>query len=66
MLYLFRAIRIIRKFEFHLHEYNDKLRYNYFVHVAISQGYHEFAMNFLEKVPSSAKRGREDYNNHFL
>ena len=33
---------------------------------AISQGNHELVLNFLEKVPSSKKKGKEDYNNYFL
>ena len=66
MVYVFRAIRVIRNFEFHLHEYNNKLHYNHFVHVVISQGYHKVVMNFLEKVPSLEKRGNRGLQSLFL
>ena len=35
------------------------------VSIAISQGHQELVLNFLEKVPSPAKKGKEDYNNYF-
>ena len=62
--------RIIRNFdpvELLKKEYNDKLRYNYFVSVAISQGHHESVTNFLEKVPSVEKQGNRGFHkNYFL
>ena len=39
-------------------EYNDTIYYNYIVPLAISQGQDEVVLNFLEKVPSSQKKGK--------
>ena len=47
-------------------KFDDTLHYNDWVSHAISQGHHELVLNFLEKVPSSKRRGKEEYNNYFL
>ena len=52
--------------EFIKKEYNYKLRYNYWVSVAISRGHYELVLIFLEKVPSIERKGTKDYNNDSL
>ena len=46
-------------------KFDDTLHFNDLVSHAISEGHHELVLNFLEKVPSPAKKGKEDYNNYF-
>ena len=51
------VIRNIEVIETLKKEYNDKLYYNSMIHVGISQGQYEVVWKFLEKEPSSKKRG---------
>ena len=51
----------IIKLELLKKEYNDAITttyYNYILHLAISQGQNEVVLKFLEKVPSSQKKGK--------
>ena len=52
------VIRNIEVIETLKKEYNDKLYYNSMIHVGISQGQYEVVWKFLEKVPSSKKKGK--------
>ena len=47
--------------EFLKKEYNDKLRFNYWVSLAISRGHFELVLIFLEKVPNIERKGIKDY-----
>ena len=46
-------------------KFDEKLHYNLSVSIAIVQGHHECVLNFLEKVPSSEKKGIKDQSKLF-
>ena len=38
-------------------EYEDKLSYNYWIYASLAQGEHDLVAEFLQKVPSTDKKG---------
>ena len=55
---MFSVIRSFDPIEILKKEYSDTIYYNYIVPLAIFQGQDEVVLNFLEKVPSSQKKGK--------
>ena len=55
---MFSVIRSFDPIEILEKEYNDMIHYNYIVPLAISRGQYEVVLKFLEKVPSSQKKGK--------
>ena len=38
-------------------DYDDKLTYNYWISASLAQGEHDLVAEFLQKVPSTDKKG---------